>query len=67
LTPASDDQDRALVQALMGFSARLGGEPIWIQEEGGGEGLVLQFDESFDINAGGGVVYAFADTVYWQS
>lgn len=50
-------------------SARVGGGPLWLQDdEGGDAGFVMQFDESFcSMNLGdSGIMYVYADDAFWQ-
>ncbi|MGM0558527.1 MAG: toxin-antitoxin system YwqK family antitoxin [Myxococcota bacterium] len=49
-------------------SARVLGEPIWLQYPEGGGTFLMQFDESFAwMNLGdSGVMYVFGDTAFWQ-
>lgn len=58
-----------LHDAVYGLGARVGGEPIWLQDdESPGSRFIMQFDESFiGINLGDcGVMYVFEDTAFWQ-
>jgi hypothetical protein len=55
--------------AIYTSSARVLGEPIWLQgEEEGGEQFVMQLDEGFvDVNLGDmGVLYVYDDGGFWQ-
>lgn len=49
-------------------SARVLGDPIWLQSEEDGGTFYMQFDEGFvDVNLGDcGVMYVFDDTAFWQ-
>ncbi len=48
--------------------ARVFGPPLWLQDDEGGDGFVMQLDEGLvDVNLGdGGIMYAFADDAFWQ-
>lgn len=64
-----DDPELAdLWGELFDASAYAGGGPIWLQQAEHEGQFLLQFDESFiDMNLGdAGVMYAFADTAFWQ-
>lgn len=64
-----DDPELAeLWGELFNASAYAGGGPIWLQQAEHEGQFLLQFDESFiDMNLGdAGVMYAFADTAFWQ-
>lgn len=68
---AAPDDERLvdLWSGLVDAGAYAGGEPLWLQGADHEGTFVLQFDESFlDMNLGdAGVLYAFADTAFWQS
>lgn len=58
----------ALWAELYDASAYAGGQPMWLQSPEHEGHFILQFDEAFiDVNLGdAGVMYAFADTAFWQ-
>lgn len=62
------DQDSELREKIYQASARVLGEPIWLQYPEGGGTFLMQFDESFAwMNLGDmGVMYVFDDTAFWQ-
>ena len=60
---------RELHDAIYKMGGRALGEPIWLQQdEGGSDGFVMQFDETFvDMNLGdSGIMYVYADDAFWQ-
>jgi hypothetical protein len=62
------DKDSELRGKIYQASARVLGEPIWLQYPEGGGTFLMQFDESFAwMNLGDmGVMYVFDETAFWQ-
>jgi len=60
--------DSELHKEIYRASARVLGDPIWLQDEEGGGIFFMQFDEGFvDVNLGDmGVMYVFEDSAFWQ-
>ncbi len=67
--PAVWATESELRDELYRCSARVGGAPLWLQDdEGGDAGFVMQFDEGFcSMNLGdSGIMYVYADDAFWQ-
>jgi len=62
------EPDSELNKAIYNAGGRIGGEPMWLQDEEHWGDFVMQFDESFiHMNLGDcGIMYVFADTAFWQ-
>lgn len=56
------------ISSLFLASAYVLGEPLWVQEDQGGDNFLLQFDSSFvDVNLGdSGVISMFKNDAFWQ-
>lgn len=68
VAPDAFDAGSDLAQHIYQASARVLGQPLWLQDaEHDGE-FLMQFDDRFvDVNLGDmGVMYVFTDTAFWQ-